>query len=48
MGVPAQGGAVEGLQLVLVDTEELLLIWNEVMEPDHPLGVLRQRMDIPG
>jgi len=37
-GVPAQVGEIENLQLVLVDTDEQLLIWNELMESEHPLG----------
>lgn len=32
-GVPAQVGEKENLQLVLVSTDEQLLIWNELMEP---------------
>jgi len=38
VGVPAQAGDVEGLKLVLVDTDEQLLIWNELMITEHPLG----------
>ena len=38
VGVPAQAGDVEDLKLVLVDTDEELLIWNELMISEHPLG----------
>ncbi len=37
-GVPAQVGDIEDLQLVLARTDEQLLIWNELMESEHPLG----------
>jgi hypothetical protein len=38
IGVPAQVGEIEHLRLVLVGTDEQLLIWNELMESEHPLG----------
>ncbi|MCF7942528.1 MAG: DUF4338 domain-containing protein [Spirochaetia bacterium] len=31
-------GEIEHLQLVLVCSDEQLLIWNELMESEHPLG----------
>ena len=37
-GVPAQAGAVCGLDLLLVDTEESMRIWNELMIREHPRG----------
>lgn len=38
IGVPAQVEEIEQLHLVLVGTDEQLLIWNELMESEHPLG----------
>lgn len=36
--VPAKAGDVEGLKLVLVQTDEDIRIWNELMISEHPLG----------
>jgi len=36
--VPAQVGEIEDLKLVVVEREEELLIWNELMAGEHPLG----------
>jgi len=38
VGVPHDAGLVRGLKLVLVDDEELLKTWNELMAAEHPLG----------
>lgn len=37
-GVPAQVGQVHGLELVLVDSPQLVRIWNELMQAEHPQG----------
>jgi hypothetical protein len=37
-GVPTQAGEVRGLALILVNGEEHLRIWNEVMIREHPRG----------
>ena len=37
-GVPAQAGEVRGLALILVDSEERMRIWNEMMIREHPRG----------
>jgi hypothetical protein len=37
--VPGQAGDVQGLRLVLVDTDGHLRIWNELMNREHPQGV---------
>jgi hypothetical protein len=37
-GVPGEVGEIRGLRLVLVDTEESMRIWNELMIRDHPRG----------
>jgi hypothetical protein len=36
--VPAQAGDVRGLQLCVVDSEEQMRIWNEMMIREHPRG----------
>jgi hypothetical protein len=36
--VPGQAGDVQGLRLVLVDTDGQLRIWNELMNREHPQG----------
>ena len=36
--VPAQAGEVRGLALILVDSEERMRIWNEMMIREHPRG----------
>lgn len=36
--LPAQAGAVRGLELVLVESEEHRRIWNELMIREHPRG----------
>ena len=37
-GVPAQAQDVRGLELVAVETEEHMRIWNELMLREHPRG----------
>jgi hypothetical protein len=37
-GVPAQAGDVRGLALILVNCEEHMRIWNEMMICEHPRG----------
>ena len=37
-GVPAMAGEVCGLDLVLVETEAQIRIWNELMAQEHPQG----------
>ena len=37
-GVPAQAGEVRGLALTLVDSEEHMRVWNEMMIREHPRG----------
>lgn len=37
-GVPAQAGEVNGLALILANTEEHMRIWNEMMIREHPRG----------
>jgi hypothetical protein len=37
-GVPAQAQDVRGLELVVVETEEHMRIWNELMLREHPRG----------
>jgi len=37
-GVPAQAGEVRRLALLLVDSEERMRIWNEMMIREHPRG----------
>jgi hypothetical protein len=37
-GVPEEVGEVMGLKLVLVETEEQMRIWNELMIQEHPQG----------
>ena len=36
--VPSQSGDVRGLQLIIVETEEQMRIWNEMMIREHPRG----------
>jgi len=36
--VPAAAGEVKGLELVLVETEAQIRIWNELMAREHPQG----------
>ena len=36
--VPSEVGALRGLELLLVATEEQMRIWNELMINDHPRG----------
>jgi hypothetical protein len=36
--VPAQAGDVRGLRLVIVDTLDLMRVWNELMLREHPQG----------
>lgn len=36
--VPSAAGEVQGLELVLVNTPELMQIWNELMLEEHPQG----------
>ncbi len=36
--VPAQAGDVRGLQLLVVDSEQHMRIWNEMMIREHPRG----------
>jgi hypothetical protein len=38
VGVPAQAGEVSGLALILVNTEEHMRHWNEMMIREHPRG----------
>jgi hypothetical protein len=38
LDVPAKAGDVQGLKLILVDTDEHKLIWNEMMFREHPQG----------
>src|SRR5580704_100433 len=38
LGVPAQAGEVSGLALILVNTEEHMRHWNEMMIREHPRG----------
>jgi len=38
VGVPGEAGEIRGLRLVIVDTEEQIRIWNELMIQDHPRG----------
>ena len=37
-GVPPTAGEIRSLTLVVVDTQELLRIWNELFETEHPRG----------
>ena len=37
-GVPATAGAVRGLELVRVDNDERMRVWNELMLREHPCG----------
>ena len=37
-GVPGTAGAVEGLHLVLVESEQQMRVWNELMLREHPRG----------
>lgn len=37
-GVPALAGQIQDLQLVLVESDGDLLVWNELMAAEHPLG----------
>jgi hypothetical protein len=37
-GVPAEVGEVAGLELMLVEQESQMRIWNELMEREHPQG----------
>jgi hypothetical protein len=37
-GVPAHGGEVRGLEMVVVRTEEQMRIWNELLIREHPRG----------
>lgn len=36
--VPSRAGQVRGLQLVLVETEEQMRVWNTILHDDHPNG----------
>jgi hypothetical protein len=36
--VPNAAGEVQGLEIVRVDSEERMRIWNELMEREHPCG----------
>jgi hypothetical protein len=36
--VPATAGAVQGLHLVLAETEQQIRMWNEMMIREHPQG----------
>jgi len=38
LAVPVKAGDVEGLKLVIVDTDEQKRIWNELMICEHPIG----------
>jgi hypothetical protein len=38
VGVPEEAGEIRGLRLVIVNTEEQIRIWNELMIQDHPRG----------
>jgi Domain of unknown function (DUF4338)/Transposase DNA-binding/Transposase Tn5 dimerisation domain len=38
VGVPPQAQAVRGLELVLVETDEQMRTWNELMIREHPQG----------
>lgn len=38
MDVPAQAGDVRGLRLVIVDNDDLMRVWNELMLCEHPQG----------
>ena len=37
--IPATVGKIKGLELILVETEEQVRIWNELMINEHPNGV---------
>ncbi len=37
-GVPEEAGKVEGLRLILVESEQQMRLWNELMIMDHPRG----------
>jgi hypothetical protein len=37
-GVPDEAGKIEDLRLILVETEEQMRTWNELMIQDHPRG----------
>ena len=37
-GVPAKAGEVRGLELIRVDSEKYMRIWNEMMIREHPRG----------
>lgn len=39
--VPSTAGAVEGLHLVVVESDEHIRIWNEMMIREHPRGFVR-------
>lgn len=36
--VPAKAGQIRGLQLVLVETEEQMRVWNTMLHDEHPQG----------
>ena len=38
VGVPDEAGQIRGLRLVIVNTEEQIRTWNELMIQDHPRG----------
>ena len=38
LDVPATAGDVRGLKITLVDTDEYMRIWNEMMSREHPQG----------
>ncbi len=40
-GVPPSVGAVQGLELVLVESEKERLLWNDLMHQEHPRGAGR-------
>jgi hypothetical protein len=37
-GVPANAGEIRGLELILVDSEPQMRLWNEMMIREHPRG----------
>lgn len=37
-GVASEVGEIEGLQLIRVETDEQMRLWNELMAGEHPLG----------